>query len=139
MKHQKLETTREISLRMSKVHLKGGKTETFLAKALWKKGYRYRKNYKKIPGSPDIAITSKKMAIFVDGEFWHGYDWIRRKEKLKSNKEYWIAKIEENMVRDKRNDKLLKEMGWKVIHFWENEIKKNLMSCLAKIENSLKK
>ena len=105
----------------------------------WKKGYRYRKNYKKIPGSPDIAITSKKMAIFVDGEFWHGYDWIRRKEKLKSNKEYWIAKIEENMVRDKRNDKLLKEMGWKVIHFWENEIKKNLMSCLAKIENSLKK
>ncbi len=139
MKHQKLETTREISLRMSKVHLKGGKTETLLAKALWKKGYRYRKNYKKIPGSPDIAITSKKMAIFVDGEFWHGYDWIRRKEKLKSNKEYWIAKIEENMVRDKRNDKLLKEMGWKVIHFWENEIKKNLMSCLAKIENSLKK
>lgn len=139
MKHQKLETTREISLRMSKVHLKVGKTETLLAKALWKKGYRYRKNYKKIPGSPDIAITSKKMAIFVDGEFWHGYDWIRRKEKLKSNKEYWIAKIEENMVRDKRNDKLLKEMGWKVIHFWENEIKKNLMSCLAKIENSLKK
>jgi len=97
MKHQKLTTTPEISKRMSKVKLKRGTAETMLAKALWHKGYRYRLNYKKLPGSPDIVLTSKKIAIFVDGEFWHGYDWENRKQKLKSNRDYWIEKIEENI------------------------------------------
>ena len=96
MKHPKFNTTPDVSKRMGQVHLKGGKAETTLAKALWHEGYRYRRNYKKLPGSPDIAITKYKVAIFVDGEFWHGQDWENRKAKLKSNREYWIEKIEEN-------------------------------------------
>lgn len=129
MKHQKLNTTPEVSKRMANVHLKGGKAETALAKALWAEGVRYRRNYRKLPGSPDIAITKYQIAVFVDGEFWHGYDWENRKEKLKSNREYWIEKIEENIARDKRNDKLLEEMGWKTIHFWEKEVNKELNRC----------
>lgn len=74
MKHNKLDTTPEISKRMSNVRLKGGQAETILAKSLWHLGLRYRKNYKKLPGSPDIAITKYKVAVFVDGEFWHGKD-----------------------------------------------------------------
>jgi DNA mismatch endonuclease (patch repair protein) len=121
MKHQKLTTTEAISKRMANVSLKGGKAETDLAKALWHAGLRYRKNYKSIPGSPDVAITKYKVAVFVDGEFWHGENWEERKTKLKRNRDYWIEKIEENIARDKRNDKLLKEMGWIPIHFWEKE------------------
>ena len=137
MKHQQLQTTPEISKRMGNVSLKGGKAEMALAKALWSSGIRYRKNYKKLPGSPDIAITKYKIAIFVDGEFWHGEDWENRKQRLKSNREYWIEKIEENIARDKRNDDLLKDCGWIPIHFWEKEVLKELESCLNTIETAV--
>lgn len=133
MKHQKLQTTPEISKRMSHVKLKRGVAESALAKELWHRGVRYRLNYRKLPGSPDITITTKKIAIFVDGEFWHGYDWKDRKEKLRSNREFWIEKIEENMARDTRNDALLRDMGWIPIHFWEKEIKKDLAGCVEKV------
>ena len=138
MKHQKLETTSEISKRMSNVSLKGGKAETALAKALWHNNVRYRKNYRKLPGSPDIAITKYKIADFVDGEFWHGENWEIRKSKLKSNREYWIEKIEENMARDKRNDQLLIDMGWTPIHFWEKEVNKDLDKCVTIVLNQIK-
>lgn len=137
MKHQKLDTTPEISKRMANVSLKGGKSEVALAKALWAQGIRYRKNYRKLPGSPDIAITKAKVAIFVDGEFWHGEDWENRKNKLKSNREYWIEKIEENIARDKRNDSALLDMGWIPIHFWEKEVKKNLVGCVNKVVDTI--
>ena len=133
MKHQNLPTTPEISKRMSKVHLKRGKAETLLAKRLWHLGYRYRLNYRKLPGSPDIAITRHKVAVFVDGEFWHGQNWESRKQKLKSNKEYWIEKIEENIARDRRNNDSLREMGWRVIRFWEKDVLKNPESCVQSI------
>ena len=133
MKHQKLNTTEAVSRRMSNVSLKGGKTETALAKALWHEGIRYRKNYKKIPGSPDIAITKHKVAVFIDGEFWHGENWEERKEKLKTNREYWIEKIEENIARDKRNDELLLRMGWIPLHFWEKEVKRDINGCVHKV------
>lgn len=138
MKHQKLETTPEISKRMSNVSLKGGKAETALAKALWHNNVRYRKNYRKLPGSPDIAITKYKIAVFVDGEFWHGENWEIRKSKLKSNREYWIEKIEENMARDKRNDQLLIDMGWTPIHFWEKEVNKDLDKYVTIVLNQIK-
>ena len=133
MKHQKLTTTEDISHRMANVSLKGGKTEMMLAHALWHTGFRYRKNYRAIPGSPDIAITKYKVAVFVDGEFWHGENWEIRKQKLKSNRDYWIEKIEENIARDKRNDKLLIDMGWIPLHFWEKDVKKDLQKCVDKI------
>ena len=139
MKHQKLETTPEVSKRMANVSLKGGKAETALAKALWAEGVRYRKNYRKLPGSPDIAITKYKIAVFVDGEFWHGQDWENRKKKLKSNREYWIEKIEENMARDVRNDKLLQEQGWITLHFWEKEVHKNQDGCKQEVLKALEK
>ncbi|WP_276932572.1 very short patch repair endonuclease [Dubosiella newyorkensis] len=135
MKHRKLETTPEISRRMSKIKLKRNDSEQLLAKKLWHKGYRYRLNYKKLPGSPDIAITKYKVAIFIDGEFWHGKDFEKKKDKLKNNREYWIEKIEENIERDKRNDRLLKEAGWIPLHFWSQDVKKYLDDCMAEIED----
>ena len=130
MKHPKsYDSTPETRKRMSKVALKGGKAETLLAKELWHKGYRYRKNDKRLPGSPDIAILRYKIAVFVDGEFWHGKDWDLRKERLQKNREYWIEKIEENIARDKRNDDLLMQQGWVFIHFWEKEVKKDVSAC----------
>ena len=134
MKHPKsYDSPPETRKRMANVHLKNGKAETLLAKMLWNNGVRYRRNYKKIPGSPDIAITTSKIAVFVDGEFWHGKDWEVRKVRLKANREYWIEKIEENIARDKRNDGLLRQMGWIVIHFWEKDVIKETDSCVNKV------
>ena len=130
MKHPKFETTPEISKRMSQVRLKRGIAETMLAKALWRRGIRYRLNYRALTGSPDIAILKHKIAVFVDGEFWHGHDWANRKPKLKRNREYWIEKIEENIARDVRNDALLRAAGWAVVHFWEKEVLKGLDACV---------
>lgn len=138
MKHPKsYDSTPETRKRMSKVKLKGGKAETLLAKVLWHKGYRYWKNDKKLPGSPDIVILKHRIAVFVDGEFWHGKDWESRKTRLKSNREYWIEKIEENMARDLRNDQLLTQLGWTPIHFWEKEVMKDLPTCVAEIEEAI--
>ena len=111
---------------------KDTKIETTLRKALWKNGIRYRKNYKKLPGKPDIVITSKKIVIFCDSEFFHGKDWEDTKLKIINgrNSDYWINKIEKNILRDKITDKKLEENGWKVIHFWGKDIMNNLESCV---------
>ena len=118
---------------MSKVRLKNGKAETVLAKRLWHLGYHYRKNDKRLPGSPDIAVLKHHIAIFVDGEFWHGKDWKTRRERLKRNREYWIEKIEENMARDKRVDQQLQEQGWLPLHFWEKDVLKNADACVEEV------
>ena len=81
-----------------------------------------------------MAILKYHIAVFVDGEFWHGKDWPLRKSRLKSNREYWIEKIEENMARDKRVDCELRAIGWLPIHFWEKEVKTNLQECIKQIE-----
>lgn len=139
MKHPKsYDSTPEIRKRMSKVRLKNGKAETILAKRLWHEGYRYRRNYKKLPGSPDIALTKYRVAVFVDGEFWHGENWGERKAKLKHDREYWIEKIEENMARDKRVDGQLQEMGWTTVHFWEKQVLKHTDDCMQTILDLLK-
>ena len=138
MKHPKsYDTTPEISKRMSKVKLKNGNAEQILAKRLWHEGMRYRKNYKKLPGSPDIAITRYKIAIFVDGEFWHGKDWETRKPKLRKNRDYWIEKIEENIARDRRNDQKLIEMDWLPVHFWSKEVIKDPDLCIKDIQEQI--
>lgn len=119
---------------MANIKLKKGKFETALAKALWHEGYRYWLNYKKLPGSPDIAIQKYHIAIFVDGEFWHGYDWDNRKPKLKRNRDYWIEKIEENIERDHRVDRELKNQDWIPVRFWSKEIKHDLKGCIKTIK-----
>lgn len=118
-------------------HIKGKDTsiEILLRKALWHKGIRYRKNYKKLPGSPDIAITKYKIAIFCDSEFFHGYNWEIKKQKLGHNREFWIKKIERNIVRDYENDFKLIAMGWVPVHFWGKEIKKRTEECVEAIED----
>lgn len=139
MKHPKsYDSTPEIRKRMSKVRIKNGKAETILAKKIWHKGYRYRRNYKKLPGSPDVSILRYRVAVFVDGEFWHGENWEERKAKLKHNREYWIEKIEENMARDKRVDAQLQELGWIPIHFWEKQVLKNTDECVNTILELIK-
>lgn len=121
---------------MSRIRCKDTSIEVTLRKALWKKGYRYRKNYKKLPGRPDIALTKYKIAIFCDGEFFHGKDWEVLKPKLEKGKNpnYWIPKIERNMERDQEKDKALLFAGWTVVHFWGKEILKNADECVKVIE-----
>lgn len=110
--------------------------ELALRKALWKKGYRYFKNYKKLPGKPDIVLSKYKIAIFCDGELFHGKDWSVLLPRLKkgNNPDFWINKIERNMERDNENDKKLLFLDWTVIHFWGNEILKNPDECVRIIE-----
>ena len=132
MKHQQLKTSPEISKRMSHVKTKRNSAEVMIAKSLWHRGYRYRLNYKALPGSPDIALTKYRIAIFIDGEFWHGKDFEQRKNKL-NNKDYWIEKIQENIDRDLRNDKLLRQMDWYPIHFWSNDVIKYCNQCIDEI------
>lgn len=138
MKHPRsYETDEKTSKRMAKVKLKGGDAENLLAKSLWNRGYRYWRNYKKLPGSPDIALKKYCIAIFVDGEFWHGYDWEHKKMTIKRNRDYWLEKIEENMNRDIRNDRELKALGWIPIHFWTKDILKDVDGCVSDIENMI--
>jgi len=122
---------------MSKIRSTNTKPEIALRKALWKLGIRYRLNVSKLPGKPDIVIGKFKIAIFVDGEFWHGYQWEEKKQKIKSNREYWIPKIERNIQRDKQNNRTLKSDGYKVIRFWENQIKKDVKKCVSKVLKAL--
>ena len=120
---------------MSKIRATGGKAETQLAKALWHEGVRYFKNYKKLPGSPDIAITKYKVLVFVDGEFWHGYDWENvKKQRIHTNRDYWIPKLERNMERDQEVNQTLKDMGYTVIRFWEkHEVFKDMDDCVNQV------
>ena len=122
---------------MQAVKNKGSKIEVLLAKELWKRGYRYRKNNNTIYGKPDLTFTKYKIAIFVDGEFWHGKDWVNRKQDHKSNINFWHKKIERNIERDKEVNRQLINEGWTVLRFWGKDIKKNLFLCVKKIEESI--
>ena len=115
---------------MQAIKSKDTSIELRLRKALWQKGIRYRKNYKQLPGKPDIAITKYRIAVFCDSDFWHGYDWANRNQRIKSNRDYWVPKIERNMQRDKEVTALLQEAGWVVLRFWEWQIKKHLDECV---------
>ncbi|MCR9099610.1 MAG: very short patch repair endonuclease [bacterium] len=122
---------------MSRIRSKDTKAEVRLRKALWARGYRYRKNVKSLPGSPDIAIKKYKVAVFIDGEFWHGYNWEEKQHAIKRNRAYWIPKIERNMERDRENTRKLQEKGWLVLRFWEQRLKKEFNICLALITEAI--
>jgi len=129
------ETTKVDSYRLSKVKGKNTKPEIILRKELWANGLRYRLNVNDLPGKPDIVIKKLKLAIFVDGEFWHGYNWAEMQKRFKKNREYWIPKIENNIQRDIKNNKELCAKGYTVVRLWEGEIKKNLSDCVKRIFN----
>lgn len=126
-------TTKQRSELMGKIKGKATKPELVLRKALFRSGLSYRLNVDKLPGKPDIVMRKYKLVIFVDGEFWHGYDWETKKNKIKANREFWISKIERNMQRDHENAIKLNNLGFTVIRFWEKEITKNLPTCMEKI------
>ena len=122
---------------MQAVKNKDSQIELLLRQELWSRGLRYRKNVNRIYGKPDIVFIGKKVAVFCDSEFWHGYDWEERKKDFKSHQEFWIPKIERNMERDAEVTARLESEGWTVIRFWGNEIKKNTAQCADIIEKAV--
>lgn len=132
-------TQEQIHYNMQRVKSKDSEIEKILRNALWNKGYRYRKNVKDVFGHPDIVFKSKKVAIFCDSEFWHGYDWERKKNEIKTRQDFWIPKIERNMQRDKEVNIKLSEEGWTVLRFWGTEIKKQTENCVKEIEKCIKR
>lgn len=124
---------------MQRIKSRDTAIEVALRKALWEKGYRYRKNYKNLPGKPDIVLIKYKIVIFCDSEFFHGKDWEIKKPKLlnSKNSEYWISKIERNMERDRENERQLLFLGWTIIRFWGREILKNTDECMKVIDETI--
>lgn len=118
---------------MSHIRASNTKPEIMLRKALWHRGIRYRKNYKELIGKPDIVITRCKIAIFVDGDFWHGKNMDDIEKQVQSNRTYWLPKIRRNRERDAEVNDVLTEQGWIVLRFWESDIKKQLEQCVAQI------
>lgn len=122
---------------MQAIKSKDSQIELLLRKELWSRGLRYRKNVNNIYGKPDIAFIGKKVVVFCDSEFWHGYNWEERKLDFKSNQDFWIPKIERNIQRDKEVTSKLEADGWTVLRFWGKDIKKNLSECADRIEKAI--
>ena len=122
-------------------HIKSKDTdiEVMLRRELWNRGYRYRKNDKSLPGTPDIVLGKYKIVVFCDGEFFHGKDWeVLRPRLMKSNNsEYWISKISRNITHDNEVNKALLFKGWTVIRFWGNDIKRDVDGCIKVIEETI--
>lgn len=128
---------------MSSIKSKDTKPELLLRKSLWSKGFRYRVNMKGLPGTPDIVFTRVKIAVFCDGDFWHGHNWALRgfsnlEEELNTYTNFWKEKIMNNVARDKQCDILLEEAGWCVLRFWESEIKNDTEVCVERIISQYK-
>ncbi len=129
-------TKEQIHFNIEQFKNKDSQIELILRKALWHKGFRYRKNVNSIYGHPDIAFIAKRIAIFCDSEFWHGYDWENRKNDFKVRQDFWIPKIERNIERDNEVNKKLQQDGWTVLRFWGNEIKNDLDNCILAVEQA---
>ena len=122
---------------MQAVKNKDSEIELLLRKELWQRGLRYRKNVRTVFGHPDIAFIGKKIAVFCDSEFWHGYNWENRKNDIKSRREFWIPKIERNIQRDKEVNEHLLGSGWIVLRFWGKEIKSDPSRCGDLIQEAI--
>ena len=123
---------------MQAIHNKDTAIEIALRKELWSRGMRYRKNVKSVFGHPDIAFIGKKIAVFCDSEFWHGYDWDNSRNSIKTRREFWIPKIERTIQRDKEVTEQLESDGWIVIRFWGKDIKKHPEECADIVQRCLK-
>lgn len=136
MKKKKTPISRSENMR--RIKSKDTSIEILLRKELWKRGLRYRKNVKDVFGKPDIVFKGKKLAVFADSEFWHGKYLMEGKYIPKTNTEFWVEKIERNIERDKEVNQKLKDDGWKVLRFWESDIRKNVASCADIVEKTLR-
>jgi DNA mismatch endonuclease (patch repair protein) len=121
---------------MSRIRSKNTQVELHFRRLLWKEGLRYRIHLKEMPGKPDIAFPTKKVAVFVDSHFWHGYNWENLEGKLKND--YWRNKIRYNMERDEKVNNQLHGLGWTVIRFWEHEIKSEPEKCVQKVKSAVR-
>ena len=130
-------TKEQISHNMRQVKNKDSAIELILRRELWRRGLRYRKNVKSVFGKPDIAFIGKKVAVFCDSEFWHGYAWEIYQEDFRSNQEFWVPKIERNIQRDIEVNNKLRSEGWTVLRFWGREIKENASACADLIEKAV--
>jgi len=122
---------------MSKIRSKNTKIELVVFSELRKRRIYFQKHYKRVIGSPDIAVPRKKIAIFIDGDFWHGRNFSKVGKRLP--KKYWREKIESNILRDRKNRAKLKKQGWKVLRIWEYEVKKDLPTIISKIQKLIEK
>lgn len=123
---------------MSAVKQKDTEPELMLRKELWRRGFRYRKNYGKLPGKPDIVFTKQKIVVFCDGDFWHGHNWAIRglpslEAELAGYSQFWREKILGNIERDKKINTQLRDMGWTVVRIWESDIRKDIDACVATV------
>jgi DNA mismatch endonuclease (patch repair protein) len=126
-------TTEERSKLMSRISRKDTKPELEFRRVLWKAGVRFRIHSKSLPGKPDISNKALKFVVFIDGEFWHGHDWHRKKKKLKTNAGFWIPKIERNIQRDKHINMQLESMGFRVFRFWDLQVRNEPGACLKQV------
>jgi DNA mismatch endonuclease (patch repair protein) len=127
-----------VSYTMSRIRGKNTGIELALRRSLWRAGLRYRLHRKGLPGTPDIIFSTAKVAVFCDSSFWHGRDWATKKSKLKTNRNFWIAKIERNMARDVRVSQQLRSMGWIVLRFWDLQIEKDLATCVRAVTEAIR-
>ena len=132
------ETMEHISSRMKKVHTISTKPEVILRRALWSKGFRYKVNDRRLPGSPDIVLPKYKTVIFVHGCFWHGHKGCKNYTVPKTNTEFWVAKVARNKERDREVWRKLEAKGWNVIIVWECQLKKaNLDATIARVSEEI--
>lgn len=136
MKKSKTPLTR--SEQMARVKSKNTSFEMLLRRELWRRGLRYRANDKTVFGKPDIVFKGKKIAVFVDSEFWHGKDYPNGRNIPKNNRDYWVNKIERNIARDSEVNRTLKKEGWKIIRIWSKDLKKDLEKHVEKIYRLVK-
>ena len=127
---------------MSSIPSKDTEPEILLRKALWNENLRYRVNYKKLPGKPDIVFTRYHVAVFCDGDYWHGHNWAIRglsslEEELARYSEFWREKITRNIKRDSEINRSLTDLGWTVVRIWESDIRKNVSDCVNTVKQAL--
>jgi len=135
-----------VSATMRRVRYRDTSPEVALRKALWARGYRYRLQASRLPGKPDIVFPSRRVAVFVDGDFWHGNQWrlrglpsLAHQFRETPSAPYWVSKISRNVERDANASAKLTEMGWRVVRCWESQVRNELETCVARVEEAMRK
>lgn len=134
-------TSEAVSRRMARNRKEGGRAERMLRSELWRAGIRFRLHRTDLPGTPDIVLSVPRIAVFCDGDFWHGRNWnlLRRQLATRRNADYWLRKIASNRRRDRRSMMLLADAGWTVLRFWETDILKRPSTAVTRIWTELRR
>lgn len=125
-------TKRQRSYCMSRVRSRDTDLERLVRSKLFRRGFRFRKHVANLPGRPDVVFPNARLAVFIDGDFWHGYRFPAWRNNVSK---FWRTKIDRNRDRDRRNFARLRRMGWRVLRIWQHEIKDNVDSCIDRVES----